>query len=234
MLGLIFDASHFHVVNLALMDATSAVENAEVSERTRFGRELHDSISQLLLGARMSLEIASSLPQADVPNALTEIDSMIGAVQEEVRGLSFLLHPPALTERGLVTALDDLCAGLRLRLRLPVHFQADPELPTLPEAVQYALYRIVQEALVNVHQHACATRAEVLLLRVSENIELVVSDDGGGITELNHGQVPQGVGIASMKERMTRIGGSLELVNGCPGLTLIARVEAFAPKLSDD
>lgn len=225
-LGVLFDTTEFNEIYQALNTATQRLATAEQSERQRLGRELHDVIGQELAAARVTIASLRQSPEcAQVTGTLNELDSLVKKSQDEIRSLAFLLHPPDLAELGLVDALDQLCLGLSGRFQIPIRFAVDCKRQRFEPDVEYALYRVVQEALMNVHVHASANEAEVRVASAGPVLELSVTDDGVG---MNCGQTyPRpGVGIAGMRARMSQIGGTLELADRDPGLivTAVARV----------
>lgn len=226
MMGIVFDASDYHGANLALEKATVALSRAEKIERENLGRNLHDSLSQILVGAKLA---AAALDLGDltapaVSARVTELDTLIGTALEEIRAFSFLLHPPDLEELGLVETIERLCRGLSWRFGLPIFFEADV-IPRQREEVEFALFRVVQEALMNVHRHACANEATVALRLRDQTLELEVRDDGIGMpSDGPDADIVEGVGLSGMRSRISLIGGRLDWKNVNPGLRICAFV----------
>jgi signal transduction histidine kinase len=232
ILGVAYDSSGFHVVNDALLRATEDVVRAEAREREHLGRELHDSTSQLLVGAQLML---GSLLRSDRPDPvdrvkLEETSAAIAAALAEVRAFSFLLHPPDLKALGLARALKDLCDGFGRRVELPITFATEGAIGRQQDMIEMALFRVAQEALMNVHRHAQANRADVRLRQLRDQLQLDVVDDGVGMPGVAGDSVSMdvtGVGIAGMRARMANLGGEVLLENRNPGLAVLARLKAL-------
>ncbi|WP_160936691.1 PAS domain S-box protein [Teichococcus coralli] len=220
-------------------EATEAVRSlagrllaAQDAERRRIARELHDSTAQNLLGAALALGCAGRLaPElAEEPAALlAESLDLIERTQREIRTLSYLLHPPMLDEAGLGAALEWFARGFARRSGLRITVAAE----TLPEELSSeaatALFRVAQEALVNVHRHAVATTAEVRMEMtgsgVARRLRLIVQDDGrargAGKIPAEAGPGDLGVGVAGMRERLRQLGGCLNIGPAPQGGTLV-------------
>lgn len=226
MVGIVFDASDYHATNLALEKASAALSEAERTEREHIGRDLHDSLSQILIGAKIA---ARSLDLRDLPSPaaaerLKELEVLIGAALDEIRAFSFLLHPPDLGQLGLASAIERLCDGLSWRFGMPIVFRADPEIDRHDGEVEFALFRVVQEALMNVHRHARARQASVSLKLSDQLLALEVRDDGIGLAGIRTGEAQEGVGLAGMRARIAHVGGELSLEDAGPGLRVLASV----------
>lgn len=201
---------------------------AESDERRRIARELHDSTAQLLAAASINL---SQLCGASSGAALTEqhreqllAESAVFAERAlmEVRTQSYLLHPPLIDERGLIAALKFFVEGFSNRSGIQVEFNVSSHFSRVPEVVRFTLFRVVQEALTNVHRHSESPRAEISLTRNDGWIELAVRDFGVG---LNDGvNQLSGVGLAGMRERVSLIGGTFYLDNVSPGTRIVVRI----------
>lgn len=207
-----------------------ALAQAEQNERRRVGRELHDSTAQLLVAAQLGLSaLQRRLKLSGEPRRIvTDIRRSIAAAQSEIRTFSFMLHPPSLYDGGLPKTLEDFGAGFGLRTGLKVTVEVGEGPWTLPDAAEMALFRVAQEALMNVYRHARARKAAVRLFRDGGFVVLEVEDDGVGMESLRHGKPPAeplGVGVASMLARMRQLDGSLTLDSRGRGL----RVRARAP-----
>lgn len=185
---------------------------SEEQERGRIAREMHDSTVQDLVAIGLNLKRLRHL--ADDPVAqevLAEVRSILTRTQQDVRTLSYLLHPPLLDEGGVVLALASLIQGLSSRMQIRIAFESNFSDSRLPIEIEIALYRIAQEALINVHKHASATHAVVQLNREAERLILKIEDDGVGINSRHAYHVGSGVGIQGMRARLTQLGGALTL-----------------------
>lgn len=198
----------------------------EFEERRRIARDLHDSTSQHLTA--IELLLMSAYRRVQDPSAERLIRE---AVQEtvhalrEMRSFSFLLHPPVIEGGGLAEALESFIRGYSRRIELPIAFTARIDAPEALAPLEAALFRVTQEALANIHRHADATEARVLLASGPDEVMLVVEDDGCGIAcEPGAPGHPPGVGIAAMKERVEEFGGWLDIESPGKGTRLTARI----------
>lgn len=211
-----------------------------LEERNRMARELHDTVKQHIFSLSM---IASAIadrqkprePVAPVePEAPGELMPMIQqmkasaqAAQAELSRLIEDLHPASLSERGLAASLNDytLILGAREHLLIYLNVQGNDALVPLP--VSEALYRVAQEALNNVIRHARATRANVDLQIIPEQVTLRVSDNGVGY---DTSQLRRGMGTANMQERLLSVNGRLAMESWVGrGTTVTAEVGLTRP-----
>ncbi|GAA5138072.1 GAF domain-containing sensor histidine kinase [Pseudonocardia adelaidensis] len=195
--------------------------DAQLAERARLARELHDSVVQQVFSMRMQ---AKAL-QAQVAPGRTVRTERVRAVADELldlaqtaladlRGLVLQLHPVELVERGLAGAVRSHAESVRGTSGLDIDVAVDlsPDVGDLPVELQEDLYRVVQEALHNVVKHAGATRVSVHISTSGppDRVVVEISDDGSGLTA----QVRAGaLGLVSMRERAERWGGSIEIAN---------------------
>jgi len=199
-------------------------------ERKRISRELHDSTAQNLFALDISLaQLIQSEPSPELKEKLAECKTLCEQSRKEIRTLSYLLHPPMLDKGGLVSAIKWYTEGFSQRCGIKIGFQttAGPQGAALPLEVQTDLFRIVQEALANIHRHSGSRVAIVRLEEKMDNVILQIRDWGSGIQHWT-GKImlpgPFGVGIAGMRERLTQIGGRLEIESSKYGTTITATV----------
>jgi len=196
-------------------------------ERRNIARELHDSMGQDLVAlATMLGQLRSSMPVAErkLRRLLSKCRDLADKCIGEVRTLSYLLHPPMLEQAGLGDAIRGYVKGFTQRSGIHVELELSPCVGRMPQDVELALFRIVQEALTNIHRHSGSQQAKIRIHRNS-NLTLEISDLGRGPSP----SVPRGkgdtrfefgVGIRSMQERMKLIGGRLEVVSSTHGTTV--------------
>jgi signal transduction histidine kinase len=220
-----WDEERRRLVAAIAAQAAVAIENVRLYERARdeaadderrhLARELHDSVSQALyaivLGGHAALKHVDRDP-AKARRALDTVVELAEAALAEMRALIFELRPEALADVGLAAALHRQLDGLELRHKLATD-RALETLPDLPFGHQQTLLRVVQEALHNVVKHARAERVAVRA-RVEDGaggsaLRLEVADDGVGFDP--HGPFPGHLGLTSMRERLTDLGGRLEI-----------------------
>ncbi len=199
-------------------------------ERRRIARELHDGTAQNLFGMSINLANLKQL-SPDKPEARRLIDECVSLSNEslqEIRTLSYLLHPPLLDEAGLVSALQWYVQGFTKRSGIYVDFVAQP-LDRLTPDVELALFRIVQESLTNVRRHSGSETATIRLERKTNDVFLEIKDRGNGI---HSSKVPEsadeiiemGVGIPGMQQRLRQLGGRLEIASNSEGTAITAIV----------
>ncbi len=194
-------------------------------ERRRLGRELHDSTGQIL--ATLMLKVGTvkrSLPADNrkALKALSECSALAKQCSDDLRTLSYLLHPPSLDEEGLASAVRCYVQGFARRSGIHVELSVPPEVGRLPQEVETSLFRIVQEGLTNVHLHSGSPRAWVKITSTPSEVALEIGDEGRGMPSQVLNRVPSdishlGVGIAGMRERVRQLGGRLLIDSGNRG-----------------
>lgn len=191
-----------------LQRARERLVTAREEERRRLRRDLHDGLGAQLAGLTVQTGVLRSLIPRDprAADALAaELRGELRSAIADVRRLVHGLRPPALDELGLVGALERLAEGVSADAAGPrITVEIPGELPPLPAAVEVAAYRVVSEALTNVVRHAHARTCTVALRHEPAAVTVEVVDDGVGITT----SVEPGVGLASMRERATEMGGT--------------------------
>ncbi len=202
-----------------------AAELAASSERAHLARELHDSVTQALFAMTLVTRSIEVLLPRDRDAAFEKFEELRQLQREaltEMRSLLFELRPASLERDGLVQALRTHAAALESRVGLSILLEAD--LPDrLALDLEQALYRIAQEALHNVVKHAAASQVRIRLEREGDEACLVIEDDGHGFDE---GGVSEAqLGLAGMRARSARLGGTVE-IRTTPGVgtTVEARI----------
>ena len=139
--------------------------------------------------------------------------------------LSYLLHPPLLDESGLEDAISHYVEGYSKRSGVQVDVQVSPNLGRLGRDTEMALFRVVQESLTNVQLHSGSRRAWIRLDRVRDFVILEIKDEGdtGRNPETRRNVIP-GVGILSMRERVTQLAGHLDIESTSAGTTIRATI----------
>jgi PAS domain S-box-containing protein len=207
---------------------TGRLMRAQDEERRRVAQTMHETAAQELAALKMLLaELNRRLTLSDGDRALlVETIELADRTMNGVRTMSYLLHPPLLDEVGLVSAIRWYAEGFEHRSGIRVSVDL-PALPRLAVDVETALFRVVQEALINVHRHAHSRTAHIRAIPDGE-VLLEISDEGCGIpadvlTRIHRGGVP-GVGLAGMRERFRQLGGELEIVADAHGTRIRAHV----------
>lgn len=219
-------ALHALQLTLDLQRSRERTVAAREEERRRIRRDLHDGMGPTLASVAQRIGLATALlPQDPERSArlLAELEGQVRGALGEIRRLVYALRPPALDQYGLVEAVR-LEVERAATPALRVEFYAPEALPTLPAAVETALYRIALEAVTNVVRHAGARSCVVWLEREPARpwLRLTVEDDGCGLAP----GVVAGVGLRSMQERAEEIGGSLAATVRPGGGT---RIQATVP-----
>jgi signal transduction histidine kinase len=205
-------------------DALSRVVEAQELERTRLARELHDETGQALTSILLGLKsLEERVDTVEGRAAVAEMRELVVSTLQDVRRLAVELRPSALDDFGLVSALERLRDSVTEKSGIEVDVQSQLRLERLPQAIETALFRIVQEALTNVVKHAMASRVTVLLTQKGNAVRLIVQDDGRGFDtrDVRDG----GLGLIGMRERVSLLGGrmSVESTRGA-GTMLTAEV----------
>ena len=202
-------------------DSLRRVVEGQELERRRLARELHDETGQALTSILLGLKALEERSKDPASRAATEeLRELVVSTLQDVRRLAVELRPSALDDFGLVAALERLAESFAEQTGISVDFQAALAGERLPEEVETALYRIVQESLTNVVKHAQARRVSILLARKDGAVKAVVEDDGQGFDPAE--QTDEGYGLMGMRERLALLGGRLEVESGHDGGTTIA------------
>jgi signal transduction histidine kinase len=213
-----------------MRELAASVLGAQDQERRRIARDLHDSTGQnLIAGTLIARRVRDLLPQSAEP-LMQQLDDMLQQSIREVRTVSYLLHPPLLDEAGLGTALRYYVDGFVERSGIAVHLEVDSDFGRLLPDTELVLFRIVQEALTNVSRHADSLTARIRLSRRhaagKEIVDLAIEDAGRGIPQAKRRALigtprafsaKEGVGLASMRERLNQVGGRLEIESAAGG-----------------
>ena len=221
------------VSELSLRQLSARLLKLQDEERRRIARDLHDTTGQKIAVLSMTLDRLAKLVDSKkqpVKDALLEGRDVVAKIGEEVRTLSYLLHPPLLDECGLASAVLWYAEGFKKRSGIRLNVQIDEDLVRLPTDAETALFRVLQESLTNVHRYSGSASAEIRIFQAGGNVHLEIGDHGKGIrVGADHpsfaGTPTLGVGIPGMRERVRQLGGQLE-VEFSPGGT---RVHASLP-----
>jgi PAS domain S-box-containing protein len=202
-------------------------------ERRRIARDLHDSTGQKLAAARMFLDaVKKTSGSKPSDKRISETADLIDQAFQDIRILSQILHPALLDEAGLVSATRSMVDSFAGRAKIAVDFQVPADFGRLPEAVELALFRVIQESLTNIHRHSGATQANIELAKTDGGVTLEVRDNGKGLPPslISGGDGKQilGVGILGMKERLSQLSGTLNINSGKQGTVVKAVVPSPA------
>ena len=214
----------------AMSELSGQISTLREEERQRIAQELHDSTAQHLVAATLNLMTlkAKSVAYPGVHKLLESVETSLEEATRELRVFTYLLHPLALENDGLERTLRTYLDGFARRTGLDVHMNIAGKVDELGFDLQCSLLRIIQEALANVHRHACASHVSTSLRMTATTLQLVVVDDGRGMCGPTGPSetiaARSGVGIPGMRSRLREFGGSLEIRSGPGGTTLSALV----------
>ena len=204
-------------------------------ERRRIARELHDSAGQMLVAMDMnlaSIQRESDRLSEEAARACQESLELVREMSKELRTMSHLLHPPLLDEAGLPSAIQWFVQGFAERSKIPVDLDLSPDLGRLSNEVETAIFRIVQEALTNIHRHSGSPTASIRIHRNSREVRLEIADKGKGFSQAGKRNLSAangtGVGIQGMRERIRQLGGRVHIDSGPRGTTIVATLPAEA------
>jgi PAS domain S-box-containing protein len=219
----------------SLRELSGRLLQLQDEERRRLARELHDGATQNLMALAMNLSALreTTPPAANGNSSFAECLKLVDESLEEIRTVSFLLHPPLLETMGLSCALPSYVKGFSQRSGILVNLDMPAELGRLGPDVEVTLYRIVQEALSNVHRHSRSPTAEITLSQSLDRVTLEIADQGCGLPPSPDGH-RLGVGITGMRERVRLLGGSLDLKSGKQGTTIRVVLPLAASGASSD
>lgn len=200
----------FREANTALRHFNEVLEQ----EAKRIANVLHDEAGQLLVAVYIALQNLSDEVPAVQPHVL-KVTQLLDQIETQLRRLSHELVPALLNDLGLVPALRYLFEGLAQRSQLQINIEAVPE-QRLPKRVETTLYHIAKEALHNVVKHAQATVVWIGFHRTSDSIRCCIRDNGRGFNPDSTAvpQAEQGFGLIGIRERLSVVGGHLQINSG--------------------
>lgn len=214
------------------MDFASRLQAMQDEERRRLARELHDSVGQNLAALSMNIAIVSAQSHkldSLGARAVSENAHLVEQVSREIRTISHLLHPPLLDIAGLASALRWYADGFSERSNIKVDLEIPRDFGRLPDELEIAMFRIVQECLTNIHRHSGSTTATIRLHQEGNRLAVQVQDSGKGIPlEKQHELIESGrggVGFAGMRERLRHLGGTLEIQSDGSGTVVSATLK---------
>jgi two-component system, NarL family, sensor kinase len=218
------------VSELSLRQLSARLLKLQDEERRRIARDLHDTTGQKIAVLSMTLDRLAKLVdtrKVDVKDALTESRDVVGKIGEEIRTLSYLLHPPLLDECGLASAVLWYAEGFKKRSGIHLNVAIDEELVRLSTDAETALFRVLQESLTNVHRYSGSPSAEIRIFQSTRKVHLEIVDHGKGVKAGTEppafaGAPTLGVGIPGMRERIRQLGGQLEVEFSSEGTRVFA------------
>ena len=223
-----------------LFRVSAELVRAEQRERSRLALLIHDHLQQLLVAAKMGLELLSDHVAKDRQQDVAKIFDMLAESIQISRSLSAELSPPVLHKYGLAAALEWLARWMKNNYQLTVELQINRQIIVRNEPIMVLLFQSVRELLFNVVKHAQVNAANLKMMRdESDHLRIVVSDQGVGFdpSTRREGLDPTaGFGLFTVRDRLTMLGGYLE-VHSTPGagttITLIAPLEETGTAAED-
>jgi len=200
------------------MEFASRLQSMQDEERRRLARELHDSVGQTLAALSMNIAIVQAQSHkldSSAARAVADNAQLVDQVSREIRTISHLLHPPLLDIAGLASALRWYVDGFSERSHIKVDLEIPDDFGRLPDELEIATFRIVQECLTNIHRHSGSSTAAIRLHQEGGRLTVQVQDHGKGIPAEKHRELVEagrgGVGFAGMRERLRPLGGTLDI-----------------------
>ena len=206
-----------------LRELSQRLMQAQDDERRRIARELHDSVGQILSGLGISLGSVAQHARQSAPQLVSiagEAQQLVQQLDQEIRTMSYLLHPPLLDESGLAQALRWYIRGLKERSGLDTALSIPEDFGRLSREMELAMFRVVQECLTNVHRHSQSTKALIRIARDGDHVFLEVQDEGNGMSPDKLRQIQShgwGLGIRGMRERVRQLKGHLGIESNSQG-----------------
>jgi len=193
-------------------------------ERRRIARDIHETTVQKLAALQLNLATLRRIgvEPAGEGDMLEECVALAESSITDLRTLSYLLHPPMLDETGLASAVRWYAAGFAKRSGLAVRIDVPAEIERFPHEVEIAVFRLIQEGLINILRHASSDRAAVRL--VSEPGRLIAEVQDWGIGMPTNDETAFGVGLSGMRERIEQLGGVLQIGSGPDGTMITALI----------
>jgi PAS domain S-box-containing protein len=225
ILGVGFDITELKRTEEALWRRTEELQRLSAKlfrlqdqERRRIARDLHDGLGQYLVALKLNFEMLAPAQTGNDRKLWEESQSILERCISDIRTLSYLLHPPMLDDAGLVSAAKWYVEGLGQRSGINATLTISPNIGRLPDALELAIFRVLQESLTNVVRHSGSDTVEVNLRSDENEVSLEVKDYGKGISAEVLERFKQtgsqvGVGLAGMRERVLELGGSFDLTS---------------------
>jgi signal transduction histidine kinase len=212
--------SPYEMANRGFQDAVKALRqlNEMLEEKIkRVAHAVHDEAGQLLVAVHLALADLSRGLANPQQEQLQAVEGLLQEVEQQLRSYSHELRPTILDDLGWIPAVRFLAERVTRRANLPIEIKGTLK-ERLPGDVEITLYRVVQEALNNATKHAKASRVVIRVRRSSRTLSCLIQDDGTGfeLRAVQSDTKRSGLGLVSMKERLSAIGGTLT-IDSAPG-----------------
>lgn len=234
--GWALNFSDHRVSSAKLRRLAQRVVHSQEEERVRVARELHDGVVQVLVSSKFLLETAQSQlptpPAQDPPAPRRMLDQGLERLNHallEIRRVSHALRPALLDDLGLAPALALMSQQVKAQGVFDMRFTSHSRALPLPTSHSTALFRVVQEAVMNAQTHAQAARVEVALQFQRRRVTLEVRDDGRGFDVRRVQRDGQGgIGLRNMRERIEGLGGQFSITSDQNGTRIVAVLDLAA------
>jgi signal transduction histidine kinase len=212
--------------------------NAEENERLRLSHELHDQTGQNLAAAMLELGNIEPLVAEDGRNRLQLLRRRLDEIGLTLHRIAWELRPASIDELGLASALNNYVSEWAAQYGIEADFcSGAPELDELSDEVRTAIFRVAQEGLTNIAKHARgATSVSVVIEHVDAMLRLIIEDDGCGFNTgaaTGNADARTGFGLAGMRERLSLVGGDLDIESSVgTGTTIFARIPVKSERMT--
>ena len=214
--------------NHGLRELSARLLQLQDEERRRIARELHDSVGQMLAALNMNLfAVGADLERlTKTARSVTDSAALVQEMSQEIRTISYLLHPPLLDEAGLPSALRWYIDGFAERSKVKVDLELPADFGRLSRELETAIFRTVQECLTNIHRHSESPIAKVRIARSDGHVRVEVEDRGKGMSPEKQSEMASngtpGVGIRGMRERIRQLNGQFDIESSRGGTVVTA------------
>ena len=193
---------------------THAVMKAEEDERKRIAEDLHDSVAQKMVVAKLNLEaLANGLELEDQKQTIYgNINMLLKESTDEVRSLSHSMMPHAFERYGLTNSVKDFLDKIHKK-NLKINFNAEGDFSAIKESKALLIYRIMQECIQNVLKHSAATRLDISMMCANNEADVIIEDNGNGF---NADEINYGTGLKNIQSRIEFLNGKSD-INSSPG-----------------
>ena len=203
---------HKHREELKVL--TARLFQSQELERKRIARELHDEAGQALTGINFTLDTIGKGLSAESDSTrqlILEVKKQINHTYQDIRRLSYTLHPALLSDLGLEPALDSYMTGIAKHTEMKIDFKMVGFKKRLNPEIETVLYRLSQEALTNTLKHSGARHFKLSIIKGYPHIIFAAEDDGVGFDSSEFNRHKDTLGLLSMRERASMLGGSFSM-----------------------
>jgi len=228
LLSIVRDLTEKKRAEMELAELSSLILGLQDEERRKIARELHDVTAQNLFAVSVNMEILKERERSLTAmgrEIVAECTEKCEQSLKEVRTLSYVLHPPALDQLGLIPSVRWYVDRFAKRSGIEIAFMASDDVGRLPVDVETDIFRIVQEALSNIYRHSGSRAAAIAIEKKGNSVIVQIKDRGHGISDMDEDVVSlDGLGLRSIRERLRKLGGRLEVHSSGDCTLLTAKV----------